>query len=360
MFGKCSSLNSIFPYCSIFSGNTCTSCLLGYYLAAGVCSPASSLCYTYDMKNGNCTNCYNGYTLSGPTCISSTATNANATNATTTNTTTTPNATITNTTITPNTTTTSNSSCSIGFYLNNNTGICTQVDPSCNTYNPNTGECLSCYTGSTLSGSICVFLSSIDPNCNTFSGLTCTDCYNGFFIGSSGLCTPANPICQNYSMTTGQCLSCHTGYELNGTTCVQLSTLVPDCSTFTGIICISCINGYYLNNGSCFPGNPLCSTYNMTGGSCLSCFQGYYLSGSNCLVINPLCKTVDVSGSCASCYQGYAVSGTTCIQLSLINPQCSTFNGLICTNCYNGFYIGSNGICTQVNYLCKTYSMFSG
>lgn len=189
-FGKCYYLSTINPFCSIFSGvgSDCDTCMLGYYQLNAQCLPVNSLCLSYDAHSGNCTSCLNSFVLSNGACVSSVApippnnsTNANSTNN--------------------NNNNTLNSICQLRFYFDNNTGICTPVDPTCDEYDVNTGYCLSCYNGSALSGTKCVYLSTIDPYCKTFNGLICINCHNGYFIGPQGLCTPANPLCLNYSQT---------------------------------------------------------------------------------------------------------------------------------------------------------------
>jgi hypothetical protein len=188
-FGQCYYLTTINPFCSVFSvvGSDCDTCLLGYYQANGLCLPASSLCLSYDLYSGDCTSCYNGFILSKGACTAA-VTPANPTNSTNANNTTNNNITM-------------NSSCRLRFYFDNNTGLCTPVDPNCNDYDLNTGDCLSCHVGSALSGTKCVYLSTIDPYCQTFNGLICILCDGGYYLGNGGFCTPANPLCLNYSQT---------------------------------------------------------------------------------------------------------------------------------------------------------------
>jgi hypothetical protein len=200
----------------------------------------------------------------------------------------------------------------------------------------NNGNCLTCYSGWAVSGTTCVALTTINPYCATFSGLTCTNCNAGYYIGSNGICSVANAQCATYNMNNGNCLTCYSGWAVSGTTCVALSTINPHCLTFTGLTCNACSAGYYIGTGGiCTPVNPQCATYNMNNGNCLSC------------------------------YAGYAISGTTCVvaPTPVSNPWCSQYTpagSTTCTRCYNPYYIGSNGICTPASASCNGYDMLTG
>lgn len=51
------------PYCTVFSGINCLQCSNGYYLINGHCSQINPLCKIFNQSSGNCTSCYQGYTL---------------------------------------------------------------------------------------------------------------------------------------------------------------------------------------------------------------------------------------------------------------------------------------------------------
>lgn len=58
------------PNCKSFQGSTCRECVSGFYFSTDrKCRQASPLCKTFDPSNGNCLTCYNGYEISGATCI---------------------------------------------------------------------------------------------------------------------------------------------------------------------------------------------------------------------------------------------------------------------------------------------------
>jgi len=131
--------------------------------------------------------------------------------------------------------------------------------------------------GYAISGTTCVALLTVNPWCISFIGLTCTNCHAGYYIGSSGQCVPANPLCLTYNMTTGACLSCNAGYGLSSGSCVLYSTLNPECYYEVNAVCIECYQGFYINannNGICTAVSPLCKSYNMNTGVCTSCYSG--------------------------------------------------------------------------------------
>jgi len=149
------------------------------------------------------------------------------------------------------------------------------------------------------------------------------------------LCTPINPLCRTFNISTGNCLSCYPGY--------------------------------YLSTGACLVGTNPNSDVNCKlrdlAGKCLQCYSGYYLSGNaTCMASNSLCKTLDFSnGACITCYSGYVLQGGNCVVSSSDNsdPNCVTFMGTVCSECYTGFFVQS-GTCKRINVLCRTYNSSSG
>jgi hypothetical protein len=114
--------------------------------------------------------------------------------------------------------------------------------------------------------------------------------------------------------------------------CIAAAILNPNCISFNNTVCTYCKDRYYIGtNGNCTLVSSICSTYDMFTGNCIQCIQGYSMQNGNCL----------------SKYT--------------LNPQCNSFDSdTNCLNCSNGYFLGTNTFCTQVNILCGTYEMTSG
>lgn len=77
-------------------------------------------------------------------------------------------------------------------------------------------------------------------------------------------------------MLTGNCLSCISGFQLNGTSCISSSNnsyienSTINCTLYDSIkkTCVLCYTGFYYNQGlnSCQINNALCKTTNLTSG----------------------------------------------------------------------------------------------
>jgi hypothetical protein len=222
--------------------------------------------------------------------------------------------------------------CYGGYYINTTTNICSLGNALCASFGIN-GVCASCYSGYSVSGTICV-LSSLASNiyCSTFVSSVCTACYGGYYINTTtNICTLGNALCVSFAVN-GACASCFAGYTLSGTICV-LSTSIydPECSAHSGSVCTACYGGYYVN------------------------------SSGVCVLANPLCASLGVNGVCTSCYAGYVLSGTTCaVPVVSYDPYCSTHSGSACTACYAGYYVSSSGVCSLASPWCATYAMIGG
>lgn len=278
-----------------------------------------------------------------------------------------------------------------------NTLLCTIIPAACQTCD-GYGNCLTCWSGSVVSGSTCVVSggssssgSPSDPECSNYVAPSCLACYGGYYLNAnSGVCTIIPALCQtcdNY----GNCLSCWPGFSLSSGTCIvptsggNASPTDPECSNYVAPNCLSCYGGWYLDiNGVCQLANPLCATVD-TFDNCLTCYPGYVLIAGNCLVANPLCLTVDANNNCLTCYPGFTVSNGACVgstanplcattdsngnclscyigyvlinsNCDLQNPNCNTVDGNNdCTSCYPGYYLDT-GVCYVIDPLCQTFN----
>ncbi len=377
------------PNCKSFSaGGPCTSCYNGFYLSQTqlLCMPLSPLCKTSNLTNGFCLSCFPGYSVNAAgSCVLSYSD---------------PNCQKFDQTLKICT------QCASKFYLDS-TSKCRQINPICKTANQNTGACTSCFQGYILSRDTCIIggASNSDVNCQNFTNNICQQCYSGYFLNPSGVCTQNNPLCRT-SDRNGFCLSCFPGYRLlnnncSATTSSTSSSDVNCKSTDQSGICTGCYSGYFLTQGMvCQKMDTLCKTYTASFSACGSCYDGYTLSSGQCLLstvaaslnndpycirfqganclncssgyylpinvgicspLNPLCKDSDMNtGACLSCYQGYSLSGTTCIVTPSIQIAfCNQIAGTTCVSCMDRYYV-SNGGCSLVNQLCDSYDMSSG
>lgn len=232
--------------------------------------------------------------------------------------------------------------CSTGFIFNTN-GVCTQVNAQCKAYDSNTGICLNCYLGYSLSNGICLnTTNSQDPNCASFVNQLCVKCSKGFYFGSNGQCTASNPLCLTFSSIDGSCLSCYQSFVLQNSLCVpdaNNTSTDPNCASWNSGVCLACSSRAYFNNdGLCAQVSIQCNTYEDSDGLCTSCYPGFALSSGSCVpAVSPSsCAKFDQSGNCLNCSQGSYNQNGKCVQ---IDPQCAKFDmgSLSCLSCYPGF-----------------------
>lgn len=138
------------PWCSTFSGTTCTSCYAGYYINTNnICTAGNAYCKTFTNDGtGNCAQCWDS-SHTGLTCSY--------------------------TYVAPVdpycTSYASNGACStcVGGYHLNNQGVCT-LSNQCPTTSGNNSACTSCWVGYTLTNGACVLSANaaVDPYCLSF------------------------------------------------------------------------------------------------------------------------------------------------------------------------------------------------
>ncbi len=113
-------------------------------------------------------------------------------------------------------------------------------------------------------------------------------CYQGY-IPVKGKCTNQNPLCKKVDMNSGGCLSCWPGYSLTeDANCIEEKASQnpnsndPYCIQLTNGICTQCSSGFYFNQGQglCVQLNSMCKTSDTNNGACTSCYVGYTISGT--------------------------------------------------------------------------------
>lgn len=260
-----------------------------------------------------------------------------------------------------------------------------------------TGNCLSCNSGSILSGVTCIsttsngsYIQNNTINCQQYDPIkqTCVTCYTGYYynIGTNScLITKAN--CQTTDPINGQCVTCVNGYQVAGGNCISASTINSQvgsnvyCTQFNGSACIQCMNRYFVKNQTCYPIDSNCLTYNSTTGYCIACYSGYQVSSQgNCslnsgnTLSDPFCNGVNnsqcvscipgyyvdplsgqcslvsilcanyvmLTGVCISCTSGNVLQNGVCFTPALgVDPNCALYNGVYCSSCVNGYQLVS-------------------
>jgi hypothetical protein len=145
--------------------------------------------------------------------------------------------------------------CSSWWFFGSN-GLCAPVDPYCKSYNSGNGSCLTCYKGYLLNESkgscdLAPTQAVTDAGCAEWNwdAQTCLRCSSNW-VSQNGSCQPVNPLCKSYNETTGNCLTCFSGYSLtaNGTCALSQDQF---CKTAEQNGCTSCYNGFVLYQKNC-------------------------------------------------------------------------------------------------------------
>lgn len=253
-------------------------------------------------------------------------------------------------------------------------GNCVNVSPFCQTYDSIYGNCLTCIQfyflqtdGSCVQG-ISSQIGSSQKSTNSNSNIDCPDGY----YSRSGTCVQVSPTCGTYDSTNGRCTTCvDDSYFLNKTTgaCLLLSSL--------------CGYRNYFNGNTCQKVSDLCDQFSTTTGECLSCRDNALLSDNgkcvykikcgdrqyhgadgSCTKVSDKCGDYDEnSGQCLSCVKNYELNtgGYCCYSFNyMIDPQCVQFFSQNCVNqrpqfhnclkCQVGYTL-SNGVFGRCNQL---------
>lgn len=275
------------------------------------------------------------------------------------------------------------------------------MNTACRTYEPEGGECLSCYSGYLVFDGQCILLSS-QPACAQYDfQQSCNRCAQRYYLLQSS-CLPVSPLCDNYNPATGACLTCVAGYGLSSRTnaCETMQRPPSNCLRADAVgNCLACSNRFYYNStsGLCLPVLSLCATYTERTGLCLSCYTGFALlpdnscvakaaaagclsanpsglclgcaskyvlaKGGSCLLRDPNCVGYDVEGNCTSCRSGFYVLRGKClgeVKKAGKDANCLRSNlNNYCIQCNSGYYIES-GNCLLADQLCKTFNPNNG
>lgn len=227
-------------HCARFENNACVACANDSFLNAqtGYCQQISPLCRSSDRNTGACLSCYNGYDLSNGLCVLGRDT-------------------IYTDSLCRAWSNGQCRECSTRAYSIN--GVCTQVDPLCQTFNPTNGFCLSCFRGYNLVDNKCVLnLNNVIPAgdlCRRWNETVCVECAVRS-VNISGVCTAVNPLCKTHD-ERGNCLTCFNGYLVENNGCTLAPQIVNNnnnlnlCLRAENGVCVECATRAYLRDGIC-------------------------------------------------------------------------------------------------------------
>ena len=189
--------------CRTWEKNVCVECSVGFYFnKKGVCCEVPSLCSKFNVAEGVCLSCYQGYEVRNASCklTSDPDTGCSKWNGN-------------NVCL----------ECSRGWWMNN--GRCNPVSDQCSTWDSRNGDCVTCYGGYVLQNGACIANPNpfkerdSNPLCAIWEGSRCTKCAFRAYFDSFGVCTPVADECQTWDPLDGNCLTCYGGYELNNGVC---------------------------------------------------------------------------------------------------------------------------------------------
>jgi hypothetical protein len=387
-------LNNYFG-CRVWNADSCIECSQGYYFNNhGVCCQVDQYCLQFNLAQGICEQCYEGYSVVNGKCQTVNATSAANIGCA-----------LWNNGVCQ--------TCSKRWYFNADK-VCVAVSDLCSTWDEVSGACLTCYYGSVVQNGNCVANTdtSVVPDsnllCKIWSGVKCLECADRAFFNSNGLCIAVSSQCSTFDKASGKCLTCYGGYDLQNGQCVYstANTATPSdlgCGTWDwkNQVCLACSNRWAFNaNKVCVPVSDQCATSG-TNGNCLTCYQGYDLSNGKCLflssnntkpvdagcgtwdwknqvclacssqwvfnadkkcvAVSDQCKTHAANGDCTACFQGYDLSNGTCVFSASNNAKpsdlgCGTWdwNNQVCLVCSTQWFKNSNGNCVPVSDQCAT------
>ena len=163
----------------------------------------------------------------------------------------------------------------------------------------------------------------------------------------SGSCVVQAPMITNCQKQdkNGICTQCYSGFFIKQGSCQPLNPLCKAYDYSNGD-CTNCYPGYNLFNGKCtvFAGDPNCLKKNPNGG-CPNCSRGFFLDNNGvCKQVNPLCKGADLKGLCIDCYPGYTlVSGACVIGMTKVQNNCFKVENGVCVKCFSRYYLNPQG-----------------
>lgn len=209
-------------------------------------------------------------------------------------------------------------------------------------------ECSACLEPYYLQLTSCLL--ACDPGFYLYSRTCYLACPSGTYTLSSAYsCSSCLSPCSTCANATA-CLSCLTGYFLEGTQCLSACSSLYLFGNATSLACESCPNP--------------CLTCSVSSSNsslvlCLSCEAGYLLSSGSCIYLCPwgtFGTYLNGTSQCSPCAPGCAacyINSTSCtactLNYLLVGTTCTLTNA-----CPHNYYSTSLNRCLQCHYPCKT------
>lgn len=335
---NCFKCNEACSVCTGPNANDCSNCSSGYYMNKGKCTKCESGCQACEDYR-RCTKCQNGFYLVNNNgdydcepcpddgCMDCDNENHEC------------------------------KACFPGYYESRSTSgklsckKCKQNDcKECKTAGSQSQTtCNTCFDGFYLENNEC---SKCELPCSLCSSKdVCTKCADGYLLDNNKCTTPCSPNCLSCEKTADNCISCHKGFVLSGSSCIECPTGCKTCE-YQGStsICLECQDGYQKEGEACTLCHESCGTcYSESYQACYTCAVGYYK-------YNYIPWLDTYTGECHKCEEGLANCSectSECIDddIDSGNP-CGGFK---CTKCGNGTYLTTEGDrCAGCDSSCKT------
>ena len=389
-------LNNYFG-CKVWSDDSCIECSDRYYFNKnGVCCEVQGTCQQFNLQEGICEKCYEGYNVVNGRCervdvnqvaLAGCAIWSNGVCE----------------------------ACSKRWFFNADS-VCVPVSDLCATWDEATGACATCYYGSIVQDGQCVAHTdtSVVPEsnllCKIWHKVTCLECSDRSFFNENGLCVSVSSQCNTFDKASGDCLTCFAGYDNVNGECVYSpeNTAAPSdlgCSTWDWANskclacskrwafnaesvcvpvsdqcsahdeaghCTKCYKGYDLKEGQCLyslsneakPVDSGCGTWDWDNQVCLKCSEGWVFNAEKvCVAVSDQCKAHAENGDCTACFKGYDLKEGQCIFSDFNNARpsdlgCATWDwdNQVCLKCSNQWVFNADKVCVPVSDQCKAHA----
>ena len=249
--------------------NYCLACYSGYISTQGKCKEQNLLCKKINLNNGNCTECWPGYTLYNGDCVVIGSSQSISE--------------VSGDIYCIEVQGTVCVKCSSGYYLNKQQAKCKQINPLCRSSNPDTGACTDCYQGYSISQGNCVIVVVVQiPNCLTTNNGVCLECIEGYFVKNNA-CSAVSITCATYDKSNGKCKSCISGHFFQNDECIYPALFDPNCVYYESSYCSRCRVGYYLDYYICSQVSSQCTNFDYQTSTCKACIQNLVPQGAGCV-----------------------------------------------------------------------------